>query len=160
MRYIDFDIIDKDDTAVKDWIKKAKKRLKTLSSKTTHEERAKYLSQANFWSEFKPILIKYFGEKCWYSECTLKGSYGDVDHFRPKNLSKDVSGDIILEDGYWWLAYDYLNYRLSCEICNRPYGNGGKDNFFPIKAGTTPAIKPNKNDIPMYLILAINMILG
>ena len=151
MRYIDFDIIDKDDPAVKDWIKKAKNRLKTLSSKSTHEERAKYLKRANFWTEFKPILIKYYGEKCWYSECTLKGSYGDVDHFRPKNLSKDVSGNVILEDGYWWLAYDYLNYRLTCEICNRPYGNGGKDDFFPIKEGTAPAIKPNKNDIPMLL---------
>lgn len=48
MRYIDLDIINKDDPAFKDWIKKAKKRLKTLSSKATHEERTEYLKQANF----------------------------------------------------------------------------------------------------------------
>lgn len=151
MRYIDFEVIDKDDPDVKAWIKKAKTRLKTLSNKATHKERAEYMKRANFWSEFKPILIKYFGDKCWYSECTLKGSYGDVDHFRPKNVSKDVTGEVILEDGYWWLAYDYLNYRLSCEICNRPYGKGGKEDFFPIKTGTAPATYPNKNDSPMLL---------
>lgn len=151
MRYIDFDIIDKDDPAVKDWITKAKKRLKTLSSKATHGERAKYLKQSNFWTEFKPILIKYYGEKCWYSECSLEGSFSDVDHFRPKNQSTDVQGNVILVDGYWWLAYDYLNYRLSCEKSNRSFGSGGKNDIFPLKPGTAPAIQGNKNDIPVLL---------
>lgn len=151
MRYIDFDIIDKDNPAVKDWIKKAKTRLKTLSSKATHKERADYLKQANFWSQFKPILIKYYGEKCWYSECSLEGSFSDVDHFRPKNQSTDDQGNIILADGYWWLAYDYLNYRLSCEKSNRSYGDGGKNDMFPLKPGTVPATQGNKNDIPMLL---------
>ena len=33
------------------------------------------------------------------------------------------------EDGYWWLAYDWDNYLLSCTLCNRPY----KGTLFPIK---------------------------
>ena len=156
MRYIDFDIIDKDDPAVKDWMKKAKKRLKTLSSKATHKERAEYLKRANFWSEFKHILIKYYGEKCWYSECSLEGSFGDVDHFRPKNQSTDEEGKIILEDGYWWLAYDYLNYRLSCEKSNRSFGDGGKNDMFPLKPETAPATQGNKNDIPVLLDPCVN----
>ena len=151
MRYIDFDIIDKNDPAVKDWIKKAKTRLKTLSSKSTHEERAEYLRRTNFWSKFKPILIKYYGEKCWYSECSLEGSFSDVDHFRPKNQSTDDQGNIILADGYWWLAYDYLNYRLSCEKSNRSFESGGKNDMFPLKPGTIPATQGNKNDIPLLL---------
>lgn len=151
MRYIDLSIIDKNDPIVKDWLKKSKTRLKTLSSKSTHEERAKYLKQANFWNEFKPILIKYYGDKCWYSECSLEGAFGDVDHFRPKNKSTDEHGNIILADGYWWLAYDYLNYRLSCEKSNRRFGAGGKNDMFPLKPQTVPATQGNKNDIPVLI---------
>lgn len=151
MRYIDLSIINTDDPDVKAWINKAKRRIKTLSSKTTHTERAQYLLTANIWSEFKPILIKYFGDKCWYSECSLEGSFGDVDHFRPKNESTDEQGNTILPDGYWWLAYDYLNYRLSCEKCNRSYGDGGKNDRFPLKPGTAPAVFPNKDDVPLLL---------
>lgn len=130
---------------------KAKRKLETLSSKITHTERTKYLSRANIWSEFKPILIRYFGEKCWYSECSLEGAFGDVDHFRPKNRSTDEQKNIILADGYWWLAYDYFNYRLSCEKCNRSYGDGGKNDMFPLKPGTAPAVFPGKDDTPLLL---------
>ncbi|MBQ2923147.1 MAG: hypothetical protein IJE60_08720 [Tyzzerella sp.] len=151
MRYIDLSIIDANDPDVKAWIVKARRRIKTLSSKTTHIERAKYLARANIWSEFKPILIKYYGEKCWYSECSLEGSFADVDHFRPKNRSTDEQGNIILPDGYWWLAYDYLNYRLSCEKSNRSFGDGGKNDMFPLKAGTAPATQGNSNDVPILL---------
>ncbi len=156
MRYIDLSIIDKNDPEVIHWIKKAETRFRTLSTKTSHEERAKYFRQANFWREFKPILIKYYGEKCWYSECSLEGSYGDVDHFRPKNISTDEKGNIILEDGYWWLAYDYLNYRLSCEKSNRNFGDGGKNDIFPLKPGTLPASQGNNNDIPVLLDPCVN----
>lgn len=151
MRYIDLSIIDENDPDVIDWLKKAKRRLKTLSSKTSHAERAKYMSRANIWSEFKSILIKYYGDKCWYSECSLEGAFGDVDHFRPKNQSTDDQGKVILGDGYWWLAYDYLNYRLSCEKSNRSFGDGGKNDMFPLKPGTLPATQGNKNDIPVLL---------
>lgn len=151
MRYIDFSLIDENDPDVKEWITKAKTRLRTLRKKTTHEERAEYFRTANIWSKFKPILIKYYGEKCWYSECSLEGSFGDVDHFRPKNKSVDAEGNTILEDGYWWLAYDYLNYRLSCEKSNRSFGDGGKNDIFPLKPGSVPAIEGNKDDIPVLL---------
>ena len=151
MRYIDLSIIDTNDYDVKKWLDKAKQRNKTLLSKTTHAERKKYLESAKIWSEFKPILIKYFGEKCWYSECSLEGTFGDVDHFRPKNRSTDEQGNTILQDGYWWLAYDYLNYRLSCEKCNRSFDIGGKNDKFPLKSGTFPATQGNKNDAPILL---------
>lgn len=115
MRYINLSLIDETDVDVKRWIDKAKKHLNELSEKMTHSERKKYLSKHGIWSQFKPIFIKYYGEKCWYSECSLEGSFGDIDHFRPKNKSTDEQKNEILPDGYWWLAYDYLNYRLSCE---------------------------------------------
>ena len=74
-----------------------------------------------------------------------------MDHFRPKNQSTDDQGNIILADGYWWLAYDYLNYRLSCEKSNRSFESGGKNDMFPLKPGTIPATQGNKNDIPLLL---------
>ncbi len=151
MRYIDLSLIDENDPDVKAWLQKAQRCLLELSQQETHAERTKYLNKHNIWSEFKPILYKYYGEKCWYSECSLEGAYGDVDHFRPKNKSTTEQGKTILKDGYWWLAYDYLNYRLSCEKSNRGFKKGGKKNSFPLKTGTNPAGFPDKNDIPLLL---------
>lgn len=151
MRYIDLSLIDENDPEVKEWKKKAKRRYRTLCSKTNHEERKNYLKKATIWSDLKPVFTKIFGEKCWYSECDLTGSYGDIDHFRPKSHSKDENESTILNEGYWWLAYDYNNYRLSCEKCNRPYGDGGKTDYFPLKPGTQPTAIPGNDDIPLLL---------
>ena len=151
MRYIDLSIIDTTDPEVAAWIRNASLHLGELNRLTTHSDRKKYMTQHSIWSQFKPILIKYYGEKCWYSECSLEGSFGDVDHFRPKNKSTDEQGNVILTDGYWWLAYDYLNYRLSCEKSNRRFGKGGKNDMFPLKPGTAPATQRNKNDFPILL---------
>ena len=151
MRYIDLSIIKTTDPDVVKWLSDAKSHFGALSKLTKHDDRKKYMSKHNIWTNFKPILIKYYGEKCWYSECSLEGSFGDVDHFRPKGKSTDDKKNIILSDGYWWLAYDYLNYRLSCEKSNRSYGDGGKNDMFPLKPGTVPATQGNKNDIPVLL---------
>lgn len=151
MRYIDLSIIKTTDPDVVAWLSDAKVHLEELSKLTTHDDRKKYMVNHNIWSKFKPILIRYYGEKCWYSECSLEGSFGDVDHFRPKGKSTDTEENLILSDGYWWLAYDYLNYRLSCEKSNRNFGNGGKNDIFPLKPGTMPASQGNKNDIPILL---------
>ena len=129
MRYIDLALIDKKDPDVIRWLKKARLHLNELSKRTTHDERKNYMASHKIWSEFKPILIKYYGEKCWYSECSLEGAFGEIDHFRPKNKSTDMQNNEILPDGYWWLAYDYLNYRLSCEKSNRSFGDGGKNDI-------------------------------
>ena len=145
MRYIDLALIDKKDPDVIGWLNKARLYLNELSKKTTHDERKEYMAAHGIWSQFKPILIKYYGEKCWYSECSLEGTFGEIDHFRPKNKSTDEKKNEILPDGYWWLAYDYLNYRLSCEKSNRSYGDGGKNDMFPLKAGTPAATQGNNN---------------
>lgn len=152
MRYIDLNRIDTSDPEVIAWLKKANEKLAILSSIKSHEKRAEFFSKNNLWSKFKSILIRYFGEKCWYSECSLEGSFADVDHFRPKNRSIDLSGDVILDDGYWWLAYDYRNYRLSCEKCNRRFGSGGKSEFFPLRPGTRPAHNGTSGNEEILLI--------
>ena len=106
MRYIDLSIIDPTDPEVVAWERQARICLTELEALPDHEARSAYFSRHNIWSAFKPILIRYFGEKCWYSDYSLEGSFGDVDHFHPKSLSVSTDGSVILEDGYWWLAYD------------------------------------------------------
>lgn len=151
MRYIDLSLIDENDIDIKKWLDEAKTHLNKLNEKSTSFERKKYLTDHRIWSQFKPILIECYGEKCWYSECSLEGSFGDVDHFRPKNKSTDEHKNEILPDGYWWLAYDYHNYRLSCDKSNRSFGDGGKNDMFPLKSGTSPATQGNNNDTPILL---------
>lgn len=151
MRYIDLSLIDENDPKVKEWNEKAGQHYEKLCSKTNPLERRKYIHDNNIWKGFKSILVRLYGEKCWYSECDLTGSHWDIDHFRPKNSSKDINNNTILEEGYWWLAYDYHNYRLSCEKCNRLSGEGGKGDYFPLKPETKPALCPNKNDTPLLL---------
>lgn len=151
MRYIDLNKIDTNSETFRQWRRSAEQCYRSLEAMHTHEERKKYLAKHSIWSELKTLLIETYGEKCWYSECNLVGSYGDIDHFRPKNISKDENGTDILPDGYWWLAYDYKNYILSCEKCNRSFGRGGKNDYFPIKAGTAPACEGKYDDIPVLL---------
>lgn len=146
MMFINLEKIDSKAPAVVQWENEANKHRAAMKALASHEERSEYLKKNPHWGAFKEILKKIFGEKCWYSECAIDGDFGDVDHFRPKNKSTDESGVVILKDGYWWLAYDYNNYRLSCAKCNRPSKPGGKIDIFPIKAGTSAAVYPNSND--------------
>jgi hypothetical protein len=85
----------------------------------------------------KPWLTALSGEKCWYCEGKSKRAPFDVDHFRPK-LGVTVDGVSLTNDfGYYWIAYAWWNFRLSCQRCNRRERDGGgelrgKANEFPI----------------------------
>jgi hypothetical protein len=148
MRYIDLSLIDINDSKVIHWRRRALKFTNKLNTLQKHDERVALLKAHPIWNTFKSILFSYYGHKCWYSECDITGSYGDVDHFCPKSCSTDENGCVILQGGYWWLAYDYINYRLSCEVCNRPYKKGGKGNSFPLQ--TSPS-NFTRSSIPLLL---------
>jgi len=61
------------------------------------------------WRPAKEQLIVETNQKCAYCESKfLTVGFGDVEHYRPKSI-------------YWWLAYVYLNYLVSCSICNQKY---------------------------------------
>ncbi len=66
--------------------------------------------------------------KCCFCESKIGHvSYGDVEHFRPK--AGWVQGnEPINKPGYYWLAYDWDNLLLSCQICNQRH----KKNLFPL----------------------------
>lgn len=153
MRYIDLSKINTEEPRFQDWQRKAEEKNAELHAKRSHEERADYFEHNAHWKNIKVILRDTYGNICWYSGSDLSNSHGDVDHFRPKNESCDIDGHPILNDGYWWLAYNYMNYRLSCTVCNSRCDNGGKGIYFPIRNINTAADVDSmcENEEPLLL---------
>ncbi len=86
----------------------------------------------------KKVLWELHYGKCCY--CERKRDMkreSDVEHFRPKCGITEEEG----HPGYWWLAYDWDNYFLSCKSCNQEF----KKNRFPLLPGGKRAFsKKNK----------------
>jgi hypothetical protein len=130
------------------WVDKANKLNIDLGNAATQEERAKIFENNPIWQELFIPLSNLSRGKCWYSEALEVMSDRDVDHFRPKNEAKNINeihrAD---EDGYWWLAYDYENYRFSSQYSNqrrkhkfdKKKETGGKGVYFPLFAGSPVA---------------------
>ncbi|MGO4773637.1 hypothetical protein ACEN2I_18425 [Flavobacterium sp. W22_SRS_FK3] len=73
--------------------------------------------------------------KCCYCETKSTRSNSDVEHFRPKAAySSDFKGKSMYP-GYFWLAYDWDNLFLACQVCNQIF----KNDFFPIEIEHTRA---------------------
>lgn len=91
------------------------------------------MSNNAIWSEIKERFRNASSGKCWYCESTVIREHGAIDHFRPKSSVAGTS-----HPGYWWLAYDWKNYRFSCTYCNSPKINpethelSGKRDLFPL----------------------------
>ncbi|MEB4592615.1 hypothetical protein VSS37_16645 [Candidatus Thiothrix sp. Deng01] len=80
---------------------------------------------SSHWGKLKPWLEVLSLGKCWFSEAKEIFSHYDVEHFRPKKEAKALDGTI--RDGYWWLAFDYTNFRLCGNVGNRKKGG-----WFPL----------------------------
>ncbi|MDQ8856911.1 hypothetical protein [Acinetobacter pittii] len=114
--------------------KRAKDKLETLPA----EERKDFIKKkSHIWRSFSKYLAIMSHGKCWYSEVRDAGANFDVDHFRPKAEAKR-SEDLIDEEGYSWLAFDWENFRLSAQNCNRLNKDeesnmtNGKGSWFPL----------------------------
>jgi uncharacterized protein (TIGR02646 family) len=106
------------------------------------DKRAKAINKrAKIWGDLKEALRKLSDGKCWYCESRETRSDNAVDHFRPKNSTSEDPD----HGGYWWLAFDYENYRFTCTYCNsgrKDNATGelkGKQDLFPLLAGSTRA---------------------
>ncbi|RYF85173.1 MAG: hypothetical protein EON98_07300 [Chitinophagaceae bacterium] len=79
--------------------------------------------------EVKNKLKELQKDKCCFCEARISHvSHGDVEHFRPKAGWMQQEKDKLAKPGYYWLAYDFSNLFLSCQICNQKY----KKNYFPL----------------------------
>ena len=98
-------------------------------------ERADAINRrARIWRALTTALTELSEGKCWYCESRQIRSDKVVDHYRPKNAVIECPG----HGGYWWLAFDWHNYRLSCGYCNSRHNDvaagskGGKHDHFPL----------------------------
>lgn len=110
-------------------------------------KRKAYIKKFPDWNILKSIFISEFGNKCWYSEAPLDN--GMIDHFRPKSKAINYCADesdahhkyILKVNGYWRLAYNLKNFRLSSNTSNTRFTDletdsaiiGGKSIYFPLK---------------------------
>ncbi len=87
----------------------------------------------------KDALVKAQHGKCAFCESRfLHVGFGDVEHFRPKAGSRESPGGKLLRPGYFWLAYDWDNLFLSCQLCNQKF----KENLFPLRDSKRRCRKP------------------
>lgn len=115
-----------------------------------------YQDRGNFWSDIKLVFMRLQNFKCVFCERPLaREAVGviehDVEHFRPKGRvtawpkargpTYGFSTGGPAPNGYFWLAYDPLNYATACKPCNSTL----KSDAFPIAGsargavGATPA---------------------
>ena len=149
MRYIDISQLQ----LPTGWKKRADDLKKKLSKAPTDAARAKIMNDRPIWQElFVPLRNLSYG-KCWYSETNDVMSDRNIDHFRPKNKAINVNGiPRSDEKGYWWLAYDYENYRFSSQYANQKRKDkfkkkritGGKGDQFPLFADSPVAKTKNR----------------
>jgi len=118
----------------------------------------------NRWGKYKASFSEAQHRKCGYCETkAVVGADGDVEHYFPKaaiwqlddegqevDFLGNVSGRNFtsLAVGYWWLAYHWKNYLLSCGNCNRKW----KRNFFPVtrRPRSLPPVE-GQNEKPLLL---------
>lgn len=132
------------------WYQVHSKRAKELKRKRTHKSRAAYIKKHEIWRLLKRWLVSISGDKCWYCEAKSGRATFDVDHFRPK-LRVTVDGAVLVgHGGYYWLAYEWPNFRLSCQRCNRPEKSDagtryGKWDEFPLQDEAHRCMTPGQN---------------
>ena len=130
MIYIDIEDLDVPDQ----WLEKAKAARAEVAA-ARESERSKIINKhQNLWKDLKDALRALSYKKCWYCESKDNRSDNAVDHFRPKGNVKDADPP---HRGYWWLAFDWRNYRFACTYCNsirKGAGgeSGGKQDYFPL----------------------------
>jgi uncharacterized protein (TIGR02646 family) len=122
------------------WLEMAKTLSAQLDAAGTKAERNKIIKDnSSVWGNLKPWLLKLSARKCWFSEARDTFSHWDVEHYRPKGTAKNLDGTD-QGDGYWWLAFDWHNFRICGNVGNRKKGG-----FFPLRSGTHQATAADRN---------------
>lgn len=91
-----------------------------------------FQKKMQIWKSVRSELEEMFHRKCCYCETRFgPGALSDVMHHRPKAGVKEQDGRFPYH--YSWLAFDWSNLLVSCQICNR-----GKQGKFPIDGVRSP----------------------
>ncbi|MBK9514609.1 MAG: hypothetical protein IPO05_13535 [Flavobacteriales bacterium] len=112
----------------KEWLNRANKLTADLiAARNTAERKLIIDNNAALWLELKEAFCAIHRRKCWYSESKNDYSHCHIDHFRPKSNAIDEMGKD--QGGYWWLTFNWRNYRYSA-----PAGNIRKRDYFHVLA--------------------------
>jgi uncharacterized protein (TIGR02646 family) len=90
--------------------------------------------------DVRGALYAMHGRVCGYCGADVSEAGNDVEHFRPKSNVLDNSA----HGGYWWLAYEFSNYLLSCVICNQRC----KKDRFPMRQGGVHVTYAGRQNLP------------
>ena len=119
-------------TPPQEWLDEAERLTQLLRAATSKEERGEIIdANQRHWRDdnFRDWLIDQFHRKCWYSEAKESVSSYHVDHFRPKGRIRRLD-KTYQQEGYWWLAFQWENYRISGQLLNVK-----KLDWFPLHSG-------------------------
>lgn len=114
-----------------DWIADAQEVTNELRNAQNDTERLQIIDRKDsLWRDdrIRNWLLEQFANKCWYTEAYDSVSSIHIDHYRPKGRVKDLDGNEC--DGYWWLAFDWKNYRVCGQLINVK-----KRDVFPLLEG-------------------------
>ncbi len=126
----------------KAWRRKAKEHLKKiikLQNSGNIVDRNTYIENHACWSEIKNLIIAVGLNKCWFSEGTSDVAHLHIEHFRPKKKVKLLNPihncaearAIETSECYYWLAFNFRNYRICGQLVNSYKGN-----HFPLRPGS------------------------
>lgn len=126
MRYIDLDNAEfLQELQDLGWEALALQHLETIRN-LQPTERSQYFSNHGDWTKLYAVLYKLFHGKCWYSEAPAGSCQLEIEHFRPKARAMNpaltdlgIVKSTLREDGYWWLAYNWRNFRLAGGLVNK-----------------------------------------
>jgi|WetSurMetagenome_2_1015567.scaffolds.fasta_scaffold07382_4 hypothetical protein len=160
----------------------AEQYLQQMEGMTTPQKK-EFIRTHTSWNNLQQVMFNLSNGKCWYSEAPIGAGEFFIDHFRPKNRAKQFkakpienpnekqieftarfNGQVIKANGYWWLAYNWRNYRLVGSLVNLRRTDRfseneevkGKGDYFPLDllGGAESQEPPNHNinvEVPLLL---------
>lgn len=151
------------------WLNRASQLTQELLSATSEELRRRIITEPEnrkIWSELKNEFPYY--DKCWFSEAKDSVSPYTIEHFRPtlavsRTDFKKMKLPTFVEmqrpdwtkerkyrsEGYWWLAFEFTNFRICGSLINSKKGNR-----FPLQSESRLIVVGSSNsplEIPILL---------
>jgi len=154
LRYVDTTVVQQN--LPNGWTERAQEASEAVAAAPAGARADEVKKYDGVWKELKEALKRVSHGKCWYCESTDIRSDNAVDHFRPKNAVAECPD----HGGYWWLAFDWKNYRFCCTFCNcrrvdqTKGSGGGKADHFPLRDEARRAKSPADdlaNEEPLLL---------
>ncbi len=149
MRYIP--LKEKAKENLVNWLEKSNALLEELKAEPDAQKRKAIIhkNKRHWRDETLLNFLKALSDgKCWYTEARFSAEYPHLEHFRPRSCARNEDWEKC-HDGYWWLAFDINNYRLS-----KPMPNTRKGSYFPLRERGQAVCEPGiavTRESPMFL---------